>query len=93
MLMYLWLFCFCPLDLLSRLHERYGPVIKLWLGPTQLLVSIKDVKLIKQMLVKAKDKLPLTERAFCLAFGRLSLFVSSFEKVHLAFFIHYFLLM
>lgn len=68
-------------DLLSRLHERYGPVIKLWLGPTQLLVSIKDVKLIKQMLVKAKDKLPLTERAFCLAFGRLSLFVSSFEKV------------
>ncbi|GMP41053.1 hypothetical protein CsSME_00011278 [Camellia sinensis var. sinensis] len=68
-------------DLLSKSHEEYGPVVKLWLGPTQLLVSIKDPELIKEMLLKAKDKLPLTGRAFHLAFGRSSLFVSSFKEV------------
>lgn len=68
-------------DLLSKSHEEYGPVVKLWLGPTQLLVSIRDPELIKEMLLKAKDKLPLTGRAFHLAFGRSSLFVSSFKEV------------
>ncbi|XP_072975398.1 cytochrome P450 71A16-like [Typha angustifolia] len=66
---------------LSKLHEKYGPVVRLWLGPSQLLVSVKDVALIKEMLIKAQDKLPLTGRIYSLAFGRLSLFVSSFEKV------------
>lgn len=55
--------------------------MKLWLGPTQLLVSIKDPNLIKEMLFKAADKLPLTGRAFSLAFGRSSLFASSFDEV------------
>lgn len=55
--------------------------MKLWLGPTQLLVSIKDPVLIKEMLLKAEDKLPLTGRAFQLAFGPSSLFSSSFDKV------------
>ncbi|KAM7472590.1 hypothetical protein LguiA_010773 [Lonicera macranthoides] len=68
-------------DLLSKSHDIYGSVIKLWLGPTQLLVSIKDPEIVKEMLLKAEDKLPLTGRAFRLAFGRSSLFVSSFEKV------------
>ncbi|GLT88639.1 hypothetical protein SLE2022_066560 [Rubroshorea leprosula] len=68
-------------DLLSDSHRRYGSVVKLWLGPTQLLVSIKDPKLIKEMLLKAKDKLPLTGKAFQLAFGQSSLFASSFDKV------------
>uniref|UniRef100_A0A5B6YNY4 Putative 11-oxo-beta-amyrin 30-oxidase isoform X1 n=1 Tax=Davidia involucrata TaxID=16924 RepID=A0A5B6YNY4_DAVIN len=68
-------------DLLSKSHEKYGPVVKLWLGPTQLLVSIKDPELIREMLLKAEDKLPLTGRAFRLAFGQSSLFVSSFDKV------------
>ncbi|XP_008810178.2 probable cytochrome P450 313a2 [Phoenix dactylifera] len=66
---------------LSKLHESYGPIVRLWLGPTQLLVSLKDTTLIKDVLVQAEDKLPLTGRAFHLAFGRLSLFVSSFRKV------------
>ncbi|KAE9459654.1 hypothetical protein C3L33_08417, partial [Rhododendron williamsianum] len=47
-------------DLLSKSHEEYGPVVKLWLGPTQLLVSIKEPELIKEMLLKAGDRLPLT---------------------------------
>lgn len=67
---------------LSALHEKYGPIVKLWLGPTQLLVSVKDVAVIKEMLITAKDKLPLTGRAFRLAFGRSNIFVSSFEKVY-----------
>ncbi|XVF00163.1 hypothetical protein REPUB_Repub03eG0261500 [Reevesia pubescens] len=68
-------------ELLSDSHGEYGSVVKLWLGPTQLLVSIKDPQLIKDMLLKAKDKLPLTGKAFRLAFGRSTLFASSFDKV------------
>ncbi|XP_011655532.1 tabersonine 16-hydroxylase 1 isoform X1 [Cucumis sativus] len=68
-------------DILYDSHKKYGPVIKLWLGPMQLLVSVKEPALLKEILVKAEDKLPLTGRAFRLAFGRSSLFASSFEKV------------
>ncbi|CAA2970123.1 11-oxo-beta-amyrin 30-oxidase-like isoform X2 [Olea europaea subsp. europaea] len=68
-------------DLLSESHKKYGPVVKLWLRPTQLLVSIKDKELIKEVLLNAEDKLPLTGRASYLGFGRSSLFISSFDKV------------
>ncbi|KAK9912542.1 hypothetical protein M0R45_036404 [Rubus argutus] len=51
-------------EVLSDLHKEYGSVVKLWLGQTQLLVSIKDPTLTKEMLFKAADKLPLTGRAF-----------------------------
>ena len=47
----------------------------------QLLVSVKEPALIKEILLKAEDKLPLTGRVFRFAFGRSSLFASSFEKV------------
>ena len=72
---------FVFLDLLSDSHEKYGSVVKLWLGPKQLLVSVKEPNLIKEMLLKAADKLPLTGRAFSMAFGRSSLFASSFDEV------------
>ncbi|XP_043722707.1 protein LUTEIN DEFICIENT 5, chloroplastic-like isoform X2 [Telopea speciosissima] len=49
-------------EFLSKSHEQYGSIVKLWLGPTQLLVSIKDLSIIKEMLVKAEDRLPLTGR-------------------------------
>ncbi|XP_030540445.1 taurochenodeoxycholic 6 alpha-hydroxylase-like [Rhodamnia argentea] len=68
-------------DVLSTLHEKYGAVVKLWLGPTQLLVSITDEGLVKEMLSKAEDKLPIVGRAFQLAFGRSSLFMPCFDKV------------
>ncbi|KAJ9179519.1 hypothetical protein P3X46_011299 [Hevea brasiliensis] len=68
------------IDLLSELHNKYGSVFKLWLGPTQLLVSIKDPELIKEMLLKAEDKLPFTGKAFRLAFGRSSLFFCSYDQ-------------
>ncbi|KAI9115215.1 hypothetical protein K1719_013534 [Acacia pycnantha] len=68
-------------DLLSESHKRYGPVVKLWLGPTQLLVSVKDPSLIQEMLAKADDKLPYTGKVFRLAFGQSNLFASSFEEV------------
>jgi hypothetical protein len=66
---------------LSKLRGNYGSVVRLCLGPSQLLVSVKDPNLIKEVLTKAEDKLPLTERTYTLACGRLDLFVSSFEKV------------
>ncbi|KAL4277468.1 hypothetical protein HN51_060570 [Arachis hypogaea] len=68
-------------DVLSKSHEKYGPIVKLWLGPTQLLVSVKDPLLIQEMLIKAEDKLPFTGKAFRLAFGQSCLFAPSYEKV------------
>ncbi|KAG5033420.1 hypothetical protein JHK85_017402 [Glycine max] len=68
-------------DVLSESHQKYGPIVKLWLGPTQLLVSVTDPALIQEMLIKAKDKLPFTGKVFHLAFGESSLFAPSFEKV------------
>ncbi|XP_012068732.1 cytochrome P450 4X1 isoform X2 [Jatropha curcas] len=68
------------IDLLSKLHSKYGSVFKLWLGPTQLLVSIKDPELIKDMLLKAEDKLPFSGKAFRLAFGRSNLFFCSYDQ-------------
>ncbi|KAL6124842.1 hypothetical protein ACLB2K_077351 [Fragaria x ananassa] len=68
-------------EVLADFHKKYGSVVKLWLGPTQLLVSIKDQTLVKEMLLKAADKLPITGRAFQLAFGRSTLFASSFDQV------------
>ncbi|KAG5249895.1 cytochrome P450 [Salix suchowensis] len=52
------------IDLLWESHDKYGSVFKLWLGPTQLLVSMKDPTLIKDMLLKAGDKLPSLGRHF-----------------------------
>lgn len=68
-------------ELLNKSHEKYGSIIKLWLSPTQLLVSIKDPLVINELLLKAADKLPLIGRVYRLAFGQSSFFVSSFEKV------------
>ncbi|KAK7401399.1 hypothetical protein VNO78_12838 [Psophocarpus tetragonolobus] len=68
-------------DVLSESHLLYGPIVKLWLGPTQLLVSVRDPALIQEMLIKAEDKLPFTGKVFQLAFGQSSLFSPSFEKV------------
>lgn len=70
-------------DVLSDLHEKYGSIIKLWLAPSQLLVSVKDPEVIKEILFKAEDKLPLTGRAYRLAFGRSSLFTSSCDEVQI----------
>ncbi|XP_057826655.1 cytochrome P450 72A397 isoform X2 [Cryptomeria japonica] len=66
---------------LGQAHKDYGSVVRVWLGPTQLLVSVKDPELIQHLLVQAKDRLPLTGKAFQLAFGKSSLFVSSFAQV------------
>ncbi|KAK8575706.1 hypothetical protein V6N13_033035 [Hibiscus sabdariffa] len=68
-------------ELLSDSHGEYGSIVKLWLSPKQLLVSIKEPEVIREMLWKAKDKLPLTGKAFDLAFGQSTLFASSFDKV------------
>ncbi|CAD6216893.1 unnamed protein product [Miscanthus lutarioriparius] len=66
---------------LSKLHGRYGPVVRLWVGPSQLFVSVIDPTLVKEVLTKAEDKLPLTGRTYNLACGKLGLFVSLFQKV------------
>ncbi|CAI0421049.1 unnamed protein product, partial [Linum tenue] len=69
------------MEFVSQSHNKYGSVCKLWLGPTQLMVSIKDPTLVREVLSKAQDKLPFTGKAFRLAFGRSSLFVCPYEQL------------
>lgn len=69
--------------MLAESHHKYGSIVKLWFGPARLLVSVKDPVLIKEMLLKAEDKLPLTGKAIRLAFGQSSLFASSFSRVQI----------
>ncbi|KAK9741898.1 hypothetical protein RND81_03G136300 [Saponaria officinalis] len=68
-------------EFLVESHKKYGSMVRLWLSPTQLLVSIKEPSLINEMLSKAGDKMPLIGRVYRLAFGQSRFFVSSFEKV------------
>lgn len=68
-------------DVLSKSHEKYGPIVRLWLGPTKLLVSVKDPVIIQEMLIKAENKLPFSGKAFHLAFGQSSFFSPLYEKV------------
>lgn len=67
-------------DLLGRLHQEYGPVVKIWTGPAQLLVSIKDTKLLQHMLEHAKDRVPSPRVALQLVYGHRSLFFSNHSK-------------
>ncbi|XP_010557898.1 PREDICTED: cytochrome P450 4A25-like [Tarenaya hassleriana] len=68
-------------DVISNTHEKYGSIVKLWLSPASLLVSIKDPELIKQVLLKAEDKLPVGRKVLRMAFGRSCLFASSFDEL------------
>ncbi|KAG6554855.1 hypothetical protein Mapa_003438 [Marchantia paleacea] len=64
----------------GALHKEYGPVVRVWLGPTQLVVSVKDLSMVKELLIQAKDRVPATRKAFQLAFGKDSLFFSSYSQ-------------
>ncbi|KAL2900741.1 Cytochrome P450 3A31, partial [Bienertia sinuspersici] len=75
------IFHFLFSEFLGKSHERYGSIIKLWLSPSLLLVSIKDPLIINELLLKGADKLPLIGKVYRLAFGQSSFFISSFEKV------------
>lgn len=64
--------------LLSELHEEYGPTVRLWLGPTRLLVSIKDQRLVDEVLQRARDRPPGTGKALHLVYGKSNFFPASF---------------
>ncbi|KAH8974067.1 hypothetical protein BDL97_01G082400 [Sphagnum fallax] len=51
------------------------------MGPTQLLVSIFDARIVNEVLEKAKDRVPTSQMALQLAFGKGSLFFAPFSKV------------
>jgi hypothetical protein len=69
------------LELFSTLHKEHGPVLKIWMGPTQLLVSIFDARIVNEVLEKAKDRVSTSQMALELAFGKGSLFFAPFSKV------------
>ena len=68
-------------DLLARLHHEHGPVVKIWTGPAQLLVSINDVHILQRMLEHAKDRISAPRVALQLVYGQRSLFFSKYSKV------------
>jgi hypothetical protein len=68
-------------ELFSSLHKQHGSVLKIWMGPTQLLVSIFDVRIVNELLEKAHDRVPAPRMALQLAFGKGSLFFAPFSKV------------
>lgn len=67
-------------DLLARLHQEHGPVVKIWTGPAQLLVSINDVHILQRMLEHAKDRISAPRVALQLVYGQRSLFFSKYSK-------------
>jgi hypothetical protein len=68
-------------DLLARLHQEHGPVVKIWTGPAQLLVFVRDVNLLQHVLEHAKDRVPSPRVALQLVYGQRSLFFSKHSKV------------
>ena len=45
---------------LEKLHHIYGPVVRIWLSSSRLLVSVKDSDLSKLVLISARDRPPST---------------------------------
>ncbi|KAJ7530406.1 hypothetical protein O6H91_14G002700 [Diphasiastrum complanatum] len=73
----------CPSDFsiyLAALHKQYGPIVRVWLGPTHLLVSVNDHEIIKNVMALSKDRVPATRTALELAFGKESIFISTYKK-------------
>lgn len=45
---------------LEKLHHIYGPVVRIWVSTSSLLVSVKDSDLSKLVLMSARDRPPST---------------------------------
>jgi hypothetical protein len=67
-------------ELLARLHQEHGPLVKVWTGPAQLLVSVKDVDILQHVFERAQDRVPVLRMALQLLYGRRSLFTSNYSK-------------
>ncbi|CAI5512780.1 unnamed protein product, partial [Closterium sp. Naga37s-1] len=56
-------------DLIARLHSEYGPVVRLWMSPTKLLISIRDPAQVRKVLMRALERPPAFSRIMARCFG------------------------
>lgn len=50
----------CGAAYLEKMHKIYGPVVRIWLSTSRLLVSVNDSDLSKLVLMSARDRPPST---------------------------------
>ncbi|CAI5482954.1 unnamed protein product [Closterium sp. Yama58-4] len=41
------------------MHAKYGPVVRLWLSPVRLLISVEDPQQVRNVLMHARERSPL----------------------------------
>ncbi|CAI5969708.1 unnamed protein product [Closterium sp. NIES-65] len=56
-------------DLIARLHSEYGPVVRLWMSPTKLLISIRDPTQVRKVLMRALERPPAFSRIMARCLG------------------------
>ncbi|CAI7858551.1 unnamed protein product [Closterium sp. NIES-53] len=56
-------------DLIARLHSEYGSVVRLWMSPTKLLISIRDPTQVRKVLMRALERPPAFSRIMARCLG------------------------
>ncbi|CAI5473217.1 unnamed protein product [Closterium sp. Yama58-4] len=64
-------------DLIARLHSEYGPVVRLWMSPTKLLISIREPTQVRKVLMRALERPPAFSRIMARCLGAESTRFSS----------------
>ncbi|GJP53032.1 hypothetical protein CLOM_g12178 [Closterium sp. NIES-68] len=67
-------------DLIGRLHSDYGPVVRLWMSPTKLLISVRDPAQVRNVLMRALERPPAFSQIMARCFGAESTRFSSFMQ-------------
>ncbi|GJP37921.1 hypothetical protein CLOM_g1615 [Closterium sp. NIES-68] len=65
-------------DVLAAMHAKYGPVVRLWLNPVRLLISVEDPQQVRNVLMHARERSPLYCRVIEACIGENSACFSTF---------------
>ncbi|CAI5501813.1 unnamed protein product [Closterium sp. Naga37s-1] len=60
------------------MHAKYGPVVRLWLNPVRLLISVEDPQQVRNVLMHARERSPLYCRVIEACLGKNSACFSTF---------------
>ncbi|CAI5981927.1 unnamed protein product, partial [Closterium sp. NIES-65] len=63
---------------LAAMHAKYGPVVRLWLNPVRLLISVEDPQQVRNVLMHARERSPLYCRVIEACLGKNSACFSTF---------------
>ncbi|CAI5483982.1 unnamed protein product [Closterium sp. Yama58-4] len=65
-------------NVLAAMHAKYGPVVRLWLSPVRLLISVEDPQQVRNVLMHARERSPLYCRVIEACIGKDSACFSTF---------------